>query len=49
LADEVRDAVFDELEKVGRGDRGTIKVDFEFDSHENVEENFDGNYYNRLH
>ena len=48
LAREIENAVFKELEKVGRGARRSIKVDFEFDSHENVELNYEGNYYNRL-
>lgn len=41
-------AVYDELEKAGRGDREVIKVDFEFDSQENVEANFKGDYFLRL-
>ncbi|MFC4526072.1 hypothetical protein ISN76_13215 [Dyella halodurans] len=49
LAEEIRSAVFDELEKAGRGDKGSIQVDFEFDSHESVERDYEGNYFNRLH
>ncbi len=48
LTSQIKDAVFYELEKVGRGNRNTIRVDFEFDSHENVEQNYEGDYYNRL-
>ncbi|HID08503.1 MAG TPA: hypothetical protein EYP10_15305 [Armatimonadetes bacterium] len=48
LASRIKDAVYEELERVGRGDRKTIKVDFEFDSHENVERDYGGNYFNRL-
>lgn len=48
LAKEIEQVVFEELEKVGRGSRKGIKVNFEFDSHENVERNFEGDYYNRL-
>lgn len=48
LALKVEKSVFDELEKVGRGSRSEIHVDFEFDSHENVEQNYDGDYYSRL-
>ena len=48
LASQIKDVVFDELENVGRGNRNTIRVDFEFDSHENVEQNYEGDYYNRL-
>lgn len=49
LEAEIKDAVYDALEKVGRGDRNTLEVVFEIDSHENVEREFEGNYYNRLH
>nr|VFK06722.1 MAG: hypothetical protein BECKLPF1236B_GA0070989_100216 [Candidatus Kentron sp. LPFa] len=49
LASRIKQAVIEELGCVGRGNRDTIKIDFEFDSHENVEANFEGNYYNRLH
>lgn len=48
LSSRIEDAVYEELEKVGRGKRGEIKVNFEFDSHENVEKNYEGNYYLRL-
>lgn len=48
LTSTIKEAIFDELDHAGRGIRNTIKVDFEFDSHENVEQNFDGDYYNRL-
>jgi len=48
LTSIIKDTIFNELDYVGRGNRDTIKVDFEFDSHENVEQNFDGDYYNRL-
>ena len=47
LASQIRQAVVEELERVGRGNRDTIKVDFEFDSHENVEAKFAGNYFFR--
>jgi hypothetical protein len=49
LEARIKDAVFNELENVGRGERNTVEVEFEFDSHENVERQFEGNYYNRLH
>ena len=48
LSSQIKNAVVEELERVGRGNRDTIKVDFEFDSHENVEANFEGDYYLRL-
>lgn len=48
LCEQIKQAVIEELERVGRGTRDTMKVDFEFDSHENVEANFEGDYYLRL-
>jgi hypothetical protein len=48
LASQIKQAVLEALESVGRGNRETITVDFEFDSHENVEANFEGDYYLRL-
>ncbi len=49
FAAEIRDAVFEELAAAaGRGERDTLDVRFEFDSHENIERNFEGDYYNRL-
>lgn len=44
----IKQAVIEELENVGRGNRDALKVDFEFDSHENVEASFEGDYYLRL-
>ena len=41
-------ATYDELEKAGRGDLRTIEVEFDFDSQENVEANFEGDYFLRL-
>ncbi len=48
LSSRIKDALYEELERVGRGSKDTIKVVFEFDSHETVEKNYDGNYYERL-
>ena len=48
LSSKIQQAVIEELENVGRGKRDTLKVDFQFDSHENVEANFEGDYYLRL-
>ena len=48
LAKEIELLVFGELERVGRGSKNVIKVNFEFDSHENVVRNYEGDYYNRL-
>lgn len=48
LASRIKEAVLEELENVGRGDRSTLRVEFEFDSHENVERNYEGDYFLRL-
>ncbi|HWB01430.1 MAG TPA: hypothetical protein VG796_00305 [Verrucomicrobiales bacterium] len=48
IQQEIFDFVFAELERIGRGDRSTIKVAFEFDTYENLKKNFGGNYFNRL-
>ena len=48
LAEEIKAAVLEALEKVGRGPRMCLNVSFEFDSHENVEKAYGGNYYDRL-
>ncbi len=48
MALKISKAVFSELEEFGRGGRNKIHVEFEFDSYENVERNYDGDYYSRL-
>ena len=48
LEKEIRNSVFSELERVGRGSRDAICLDFVFDSHENVELNYEGDYFLRL-
>src|SRR5690625_1085357 len=48
LNEEIIDFVYESLEFLGRGRRGEVTVVFEFDSNENVEENFEGDYYLRL-
>lgn len=48
LASRIKAAVFEELERVGRGTRDEIQVYFDFDSDENVEANYEGNYFLRL-
>lgn len=42
------DCVFTELELAGRGKRSDTTVAFEWDSHENVLTNFEGDYFLRL-
>src|SRR5262245_10747076 len=44
----MRDFVLDNLAMFGRGDRGELRVDFEFDSFEEVRRNFEGSYFYRL-
>jgi len=48
LESKIVDCVFEELEKAGRGARNKVKVEFEFDSHENIERNYEGDYFMRL-
>ena len=48
LGRAIEDAVFEELEAAGRGDRNTITVAFEYDSDENVRNNYHGDYFLRL-
>lgn len=44
----IEDAFYHELARFGRGKRGEIVVAFEWDSDENVERNYDGDYLSRL-
>jgi hypothetical protein len=44
----IETAAYEELERFGRGKREEIKVAFEYDSHENVIKNYDGDYMFRL-
>ncbi len=48
LSNEIERLVLEELERVGRGSKDIIKVNFEFDSHENVVQNYEGDCYSRL-
>lgn len=48
LSSEVEEAIYNELTAVGRGERDTLNVIFEFDSDENVEKNYGGDYFDRL-
>jgi hypothetical protein len=48
VTDDIGDFIYAELERVGRGTRGEITVAFEFDSDENVQEHFEGDYLLRL-
>lgn len=44
----VEEAVYEKLEQFGRGKRGELTVAFEWDSNENVEKNYGGDYLLRL-
>ncbi|MFO0942792.1 MAG: hypothetical protein U0930_18795 [Pirellulales bacterium] len=44
----IEESVYEGLEQVGRGKRGEIVVAFEWDSDENVQRVFDGDYFRRL-
>lgn len=46
---QIRQFVSDELGRQGRGDGKIITVAFEFDSDENVQRNFEGDYFLRMH
>lgn len=51
LSSEIEEVVYEELTAAGRGgsgDQNTLNVIFEFDSHENVEQNYGGDYFDRL-
>lgn len=44
----IENAVREELERNGRGERDKVTVAFEYDSDENVDKHFDGDYLYRL-
>jgi hypothetical protein len=44
----MRDFVYDRLVELGRGNRDELDVEFEFDSFENVQKNFEGSYFLRM-
>jgi hypothetical protein len=45
---EIEEFIYGELERVGRGSRDTLTVEFEFDSDENVQIRCEGDYFLRL-
>ncbi|MBY0568833.1 MAG: hypothetical protein K2P70_16065 [Hyphomonadaceae bacterium] len=44
----MRDFIYEKLEEFGRGKRHELDVQFDFDSFENVQKNFEGSYFLRL-
>ena len=48
LAVEIEDYIYRQLEHFGRGKRGGLQLEIEFDSHENVVLNYGGDYFSRL-
>lgn len=44
----MRDFIYEKLEEYARGKRGELDVQFEFDSFENVQKNFNGSYALRM-
>ena len=48
FAEELQETIFELLEKFGRGKREDIDLKLEFDSHENVNQLFGGDYFTRL-
>lgn len=48
VSKKIEKFVYKELERQGRGQKGQLSVVFEFDSDENVNSNYDGDYYLRM-
>ena len=48
VSNKVEKFVYKELERLGRGEKGEVFVVFEFDSDENVNTNYEGDYYLRM-
>ncbi len=48
LTSQLKAAVLDELERVGRGEKSALKVSFEIDNDAKVQNDFDGDYFARL-
>lgn len=48
LSAEIQDVILAELEGAGRGSRSDIRLALEFDSHERVVREYDGDYFSRL-
>jgi hypothetical protein len=48
LTEQIQASVLDELERVGRGEKSALNVDFEIDNDDNVQREYDGDYYSRL-
>jgi len=48
VSSQLQQFVYDELERQGRGIKDSILVTFEFDSDENIQANFEGDYYLRM-
>lgn len=45
---QIEDFVYEKLETLGRGNRQETTVAFEYDSNENVEANYEGDYFFRM-
>ncbi len=48
VSSQLQQFVYEELERQGRGNRNSMVVSFEFDSDENVQASFEGDYYLRM-
>lgn len=44
----MRDFIYEKLEEFGRGKRHELNVQFEFDSFDNVQKDFEGSYFLRM-
>lgn len=48
VTEDIENCVYEELEAAARGSKENLDVAFEFDSHENVKNDYEGDYFNRL-
>ena len=48
LSVEIENFIYRQLEDSGRGKKKDLQLKIEFDSHENVERNYGGDYFSRL-
>lgn len=48
MTEDIENCVYEELKAAARGSKENLDVAFEFDSHENVKNDFEGDYFNRL-
>lgn len=44
----IANVLYGEIERAGRGGRNDVSITFEYDSHERVLRDYDGDYYSRM-